>query len=96
MSKEEEIYKISVIISARKSVFLTEFWEEYKKNISAQNRNFVYSILVEIISNLNNDLFIGKQEKMLGVIDKNLSLKELRLNAEKIKKQIEKELKSHQ
>jgi len=88
MTENNKIFEISVIVAARKNAFFKAFWEDYSKKISPDSSNTVYNILLNIVSSLDNDLFIGAQEKRLKKIDADLKLSQLGLDTNKIERQI--------
>lgn len=86
-------FDVLAIIALRKSKFYQKtrdlLLKEVPSNIDKQD---VRQKLRKAIANLDNNLFIGEEERKTNIIDPALPLEQLQLNGEEIKKHVLKAL----
>lgn len=88
----EQDFEVLTVIAARKSAYYTyvkgAFLKEISKteSMSKEMRQAVEERLLKAISELPNNLFLSETEKTNKKIYSNLSLDQLKLNQDKIKR----------
>ena len=94
MSKLNKFIDVTGVIALRKVELFNRMWKQIEdKFVEDQDKEEKKTVIIDIISKLDNDMFIGKHEKVTKQIDPNLSINKLHLDEKKIINQIEYKLK---
>lgn len=90
----KKFFDVTGIIALRKVELFNRIWKQIEVKLEDDSDKEKKKIIIKnIISKLDNNMFIGKYEKITKKIDPNLSIDKLHLNEKRIIERIELELK---
>lgn len=93
LSKLNKFFDVTGIIALRKVELFNRMWKQIEDKLAEdQDKEKKKKVIMDIISKLDNDMFIGKYEKRTKKIDLNLSINKLQLDEKRIMKHIEYQL----
>ena len=85
----ENFAEVLVIIAARKMEYLTVLWNNLSSNnefkrLSADEKKTLKGAIENLVSNLDNEIFLSSEEKNLKKINSNLTLSELKMDVKEL------------
>ena len=90
----KKFFDVTGIIALRKVELFNRIWKQIEVKLEDDSdKDKIKIIITNIISKLDNNMFIGKYEKITKKIDPNLNIDKLHLNEKRIIENIELELK---
>jgi putative lipoic acid-binding regulatory protein len=86
----ETFVEVSIIIAARKTEYFNALWaklseKEGTKKLAPEEKNKFKAAIMEIVSNMANDLFLSHTEKKNKKINPQLSLGDIQIDKELLK-----------